>query len=304
MAAYRTGFADLLEPGFRTIFDDRYTELGEVFPSIFKVNSSNRMEEKDSAVTGFGYLVETNEGEQITYEDPIQMYDKTYTHKKYTLGFKVSEEMFEDDLYSVMNKKPKALALSARRTAENHAASVFNNAFSTSYTGGDAKPLCSTSHPRADGGTAQSNASDTGITLTEGNLETADLAMRAHLDDKGMKIMSKADMLLVPPALDKEARIITDSSLRSATADNDLNVYQGRFQVQTWDYLTSTTAWFLLDKNLHELNWFWRVRPEFKQGDAFDAGMAMFKVRARFSYGWSDWRGVWGSKGDSSSYSD
>ena len=262
------------------------------------------MEEKDSAVSGFGYLVETAEGSQLTYEDPVQMYDVTYTHKEYSLGFKVSEVMVEDDLYGVMNKKPARLAVSARRTAENHAASVFNNAFSTSYTGGDAKPLCSTSHPRADGGTAQSNASSTGITLTEANLETADLAMRAQLDDKGMKIMAKADTLLVPPTLEKEARIITESTMRSATADNDVNVYRGRFQVKAWDYLTSTTAWYLLDSGLHEINWFWRIRPQFKQDEAFDTGMAAFKVRTRYSYGWSDWRGVWGSKGDSSSFSD
>jgi len=302
MTALRTNFGDLLEPIFRKIFDDKFQEMPEVFPSIFHVLTSDKMEEKDSAVTGFGYLVETDENEQITYEDPVLMYSKTYTHKKYTLGFKVSEEMYEDDLYNVMNKKPAKLALSARRTAENHASSVLNNAFSTSYLGGDGRPLCSYIHPRADGGTAQINASTTGITLTEANLETADLAMRAQLDDKGMKIMVKGDRLLVPPALDKEARIITESTMRSGTADNDVNVYRGRFQVQSWDYLTSTTAWFLLDGSNHELNWFWRVRPEFKNDSAFNVGAAVFKVRARWSYGWSDWRGVWGSKGDGAAY--
>jgi len=302
--ADRSGFGDLLEPIFRKIFDDRYNELPEVFPTILHVENSSKMEEKDSAVTGFGYLVETSENEQIQYEDPVQMYDVTYRHKKYTKGFKVSEEMFEDDLYNVMNKKPKALALSTRRTAEYYAASVFNNAFSTSYTGGDAKPLCSISHPRADGGTAQSNASGDGITLTEANLETAENAFLGVLDDKGMKIAMPAKTILVPRALDKEARIITDSALRSGTADNDVNTYLGRFGVKTWDYLTSNTAWWLLNNSLHQVNWFWRIRPEFKQGEAFDTGTARFKVRMRFSYGWSDWRGVWGSKGDDSSFSD
>ncbi len=301
--ATRATFGDLLEPVFRKIFDDKFQEIDSMFPSIFHVNTSSKQDERDSAVTGFGYMVETDEGEQITYEDPIQMYDKRYVHKKYTLGFKVSREAYDDDLYNVMNKKPAAMARSARRTAEMHAASVFNNAFSSSYLGGDAQELCSGNHPRADGGTAQINASTTGITLIESSLETADLAMRGQLDDKGMKIAAKADVLLVPPALDKEARIITESTLRSATADNDVNVYRGRFQVKTWDYLTSTTAWFLLDSSLHELQWFWRDRPEFKQHDAFDTEMALFKVRSRFSYGWSDWRGVYGSKGDSSSYS-
>lgn len=302
--AYRASFGDLLEPGFRKIYDDKFQELEQVFPSIFHVNTSDKQDERDSAVSGFGYMVETDEGEQITYEDPVQMYDKRYVHKKYTKGFKISQEMYEDDLYNVMNKKPDALAVSANRTAESHAASVFNNAFSTSYTGGDGVPLCSTKHPRADGGTAQSNASATGITLTEANLETGDLAMKGQLDDKGMKIMAKADKLLVPDELDKEARIITESTQRSATADNDVNVYRGRFQVQAWSYLTTSTNWFLIDSSLHELNWFWRIRPEFKQDNAFDTGMALFKIRARWAYGWSDWRGVWGSAGDGSGYSD
>jgi len=230
------------------------------------------------------------------------MFDVTYRHKKYAKGFKVSEELYEDDMYNVMKKKPAALARAARRTAEYYASSVLNNAFTSTVLGGDGEELCSTSHDRADGGTAQSNASASGITLTEPNLETADLAMRSQLDDRGMKIMAKADTLLVPAALEKEARIICDSTMRSGTADNDVNTYRGRFQVKAWDYLTSSTAWYLLDSGQHEMHWFWRIRPEFKQDTAFDSGMALFKVRARFSYGFSDWRGVWGSKGDSASY--
>jgi phage major head subunit gpT-like protein len=303
MASYRSTFGDLLEPGFREIFDDVYKEMPEVYPQLFHVNSSSKQDEKDSAVSGFGLMQQTSEGGQVDYEDPVQMYDVTYTHLKYTKGFKVSEEMVEDDQYNVINKKPAALARSARRTAENSACGVFNNAFSTSYQGGDAKPLASTSHPRSDGGSSQSNASSTSIALTETNLETARLAMRAQLDDKGMKIQVMANTLLVPPALEKTAHQIVDSSLRSGTADNDLNFYKGKLKIISWDWLTSSTAWFLIDSRQHEINWFWRVKPEFKQDVAFDTGMALFKTRARFSNGWSDWRGVWGSKGDGTAYS-
>jgi phage major head subunit gpT-like protein len=302
MASYRANFGDLLEPGLRTIFDDKFSEMPEVYASIFHVNSSGTDVERDSAVTGFGLLTQTIEGGPITYEDPIQMYDVSYVHLKYTKGFKVSEELVEDDRYNIIKKKPAALAKSCRRTAEYLAATTFNNAFS-SGTGGDAKYLCSTSHPRADGGTAQSNASATGITLTEMNLNTALLAMRGQLDDKGMTIGVKATTLVVPPALEKTAQILTNSKMRPGTADNDFNYYEGLLKIISWDWLSSSTAWFLLDSSEHELNWFWRVRPEFKQDNSFDTGMALFKTRMRCSKGWSDWRGVWGSKGDGAAYS-
>lgn len=301
MASLRANFGDLLEPGLRKIFDDTFNEMPEIFSSIFHVQDSSIDVERDSGVTGFSLLTQTAEGAPITYEDPVQMYDVSYVHLKYTKGFKVSEELVEDDRYNVIKKKPQALARSARRTAEYLAAQVFNNAFS-SGTGGDGKYLASTAHPRADAGTAQSNASGSGITLTEGNLNTALLAMRGQLDDKGMKIGVKPDVLVVPPALEKTAMILTQSQLRSGTADNDYNYFKGIVKVQGWDWLTSTTAWFLLDTSVHQLNWFWRVRPEFKQDNSFDTGMALFKCRMRASRGWSDWRGFWGSKGDGLSY--
>lgn len=302
--ALRSGFGDILEPGFRKIFDDKFSEIPQLFPQLFHVNTSDKQDEKDSAVSGFGLLTQTGEGGAITYEDPVQMYDKRYTHLKYTKGFKISEELYEDEQYNVMNKKPAALGRAARRTAENSAAGVFNNAFSTSYLGGDGKPLTSISHPRSDGGTAQSNASASGITLTETNLDTGRLAMRAQLDDKGMKIEAQSNVLVVGPALEKTAHIIVDSNLRSDSADNDLNFYKGKLKIVVWDWITSSTAWFLMDSRQHELNWFWRIKPEFKQDTAFDTGMALYKTRTRFSNGWSDWRGVWGSKGDGAAFAD
>lgn len=298
----RPQFPDLLEPGFRDIFDGAYAEIPEVFPQLFHVETSNKQDEKMSGSTGFGLLQQTDEGGAVDYEDPIQTYDKTFTHLKYTKGFKVSEELWEDDQYNIIKRKPAMLGRAARRTAEYYAASVFNNAFSTSYLGGDAKPLFSVSHPRADGGTAQSNASATGITLTEENLETGRLAAKEQLDDKGQKIQTLPDTILVPNDLEKTANIIMSSALRSGTADNDFNFYRGKFKVVPWEWITSTTAWFLIDSNMHELYWFWRVKPEFKQDVAFDTGMGLYKCRARFSYGWSNWRGVWGSKGDGLAY--
>ena len=274
-----------------------------VFPSLFHVNSSTKQDEKDSGVSGFGLLQTTSEGGGVDYEDPVQMYDKTYTHLKYTKGFKVSEELYEDDQYNVIQKKPALLGRAARRTSEYHAANVWNRALNNSYQGGDAKPLCSISHPRSDGGSSQSNASATGLTLTEENLETGRIASREQVDDKGMRIQAMPNTILVPVNLEKDANIIISSGMRSSTADNDLNFYKGKFKIIAWEYLTvNDTAWFLIDSSQHQVNWFWRVKPEFKQDVAFDTGMALFKVRTRFSNGWSDWRGVWGSLGDGAAY--
>lgn len=306
MATQRSDFGDLLEPGFREIFDDKFNEVDSLMERIFNVADSEKDSEKDSAVTGFGYPQETPEGGQIDYEDPVQMYDVTYTHVKYTKGFKVSREMWEDDLYNIIKKKPAALGRSFRRWRERSAALIFNRAFNSSYLGGDGEELCSTVHPRSDGGSSQSNASSTGVTLTEANLETGINAMRGQLDDKGMRIDVFPDMLLVPIELAKEAHEIINSSARSGTADNDANIYKDRWNLEIidWIYMDgSATQWFLIDSNNHELNWFWRIRPEFKQDETFDTDMALFKARARWSNGWSDWRGVWGSQGDGNSYS-
>lgn len=303
MAVTRAHFGDLLTPGFRKIFNDRYEEVPMVMDKIFKINESTKDTEKDSAVSGFGLAQQTAEGAPIDYEDPVQMYDKTYTHLKYSKGFKITLEMYEDDLYNIMNKRPAALGRSMRRTAENQAALVFNRGFNTTYQdGGDGKVLFSTVHPRSDGGATQSNASATSIALNEDNLETAIIAMRNQVDDKGMKIDVFPKILLVPINLSKQAHLIVDSPQRQGTADNDANVYKGQFTIIDWIYLDSTTAWFLIDPTVAELNWFWRRRPTFKSDELFDTEYAVYKSTMRLSRGWSDWRGVWGSQGDSSAY--
>jgi hypothetical protein len=301
--ANRALFADTLAPELAEVFFDRYEAEPEMMPSIFKVKTTGRDKETESAVSGFSLLVQTAELGPLDYEDPNQMYKTTYTPLKYTKGFKVSQELVEDDQHNVIRAMPEALGKAAKRTIEYYAASVFNNGFSTSYTSyGDGKPLFSTSHTRADGGTAQSNASSTGITLTETNLETARIAFRKFLDDKGQKFVSKPTAILVPVDLEKTATVLAQSTMRPGTANNDLNIYKGMFDIMAWEYLSSTTAWFLLDQRNHLLTWYWRIRPEFKTDNAFDSDAALYKTRVRFSYGWSDWRGTWGSKGDAGSY--
>lgn len=304
MTAIRANFVDELDPAVRTIFFDAYDAEPEMMPKIFNQLTSDRDTETDSATTGFGKLIQTSELSALDYEDPLKMYRTNYTHLKYTKGFKVSQELLEDDQHNVIMQMPKALAKAVVYTTEDIGADIFNNGFNTSYTSyGDAKPLFSTAHTRVDGGTAQSNASSTGITLGETNLETGRLAFEDALDDKGQIRNFTPDTIVTGNDLRKTAVILTDSSLRPGTANNDVNIYEGVFKVMSWKYITSTTSWFLLDSNNHKLNWFWRIRPQFKNDYNFDADAALYKVRIRVSAGWSDWRGAWGSKGDGAAYS-
>lgn len=304
MSSLRSNFGDLLEPGFRKIYNDAFEEEPMTFEKIMKVEDSSKQDEKYSGVTGFGLFTQTGEGGQVNYEDPIQMYDVVLTHVKYTKGFKVSEELMEDDQYNVIKTKPAQLARAARRTVETINANILNRAFNSSYAdGGDGQELCSTVHPRSDGGSSQSNASATGVTLTDQNLETAIIAMREQLDDKGMRIQVMPDTLVTTINNEKEANILVNSNMRSGTADNDINVYKGKFNVVAWEYLTvNDTLWFLLDKSQAQLLWLWRRRPQLKQDTAFDTEMALFKSSFRGVAGWTDWRGVWGSLGDGQAY--
>lgn len=302
--ANKSQFGDLLEPGFRKIFNDNFKETERVFTKVFRIANSTKQDEKDSGVTGFGQLAVKPAGQPIQYEDPIQMYDTIYTHTTYAKGFKIDKELFDDDQYNIMNKKPADLGKAARRTEEVQAANVWNNAFSTGQLGGDGKPLVSTVHPRSDAGSSQSNASSTSLPLTETNYKTEKLAMRKQLDDKGQKIDTMPRTLLVPIDLEDAANIIFKSKLRSNTADNDMNPYLNDVEVQPWIYLTSTSAHFLIDNDQHQVTWFWREKANFAQDTTFETDQALFKVRERFSAGFSDWRGVYGSKGDGSNYAN
>ena len=300
----RSQARDLLEPGLREVYDDAFQEEALVYPRIFNMLSSSKQDETDTGFTGFKLHTVKTENASLDYDDPIQMYDVTYVHDEYALGFKVSEVLWEDDQYNVIKRKAAQLGRSARRTQETSAAGVFKNAFVSTVLGGDAQELASTTHPRSDAGSSQSNASATGITLTDTNLETGRIAARQQLDDRGLIIQVMPDLIVVPVDLEKTAEILIGSSLRPGTADNDLNFYQRKFQVIAWEYYTTNnTAWFLLDKSQHKINWFWRIRNQFKNDSAFDTGALLFKSRMRYSAGFSDWRGVWASLGDGAAYS-
>lgn len=310
MASTRPQWPDLLDPSFRTIYGEEVKDIPTKYQTIFNVETSQKNIEKDSSASGLSKLVQKSEGNAITYEDPNQGYDVTYTHLTWGLGSQITQEMWEDDQYGVMKRRARELAKAKARTMEQFGADIFNNGFTAgggglaSFTAGDAVALFSASHPRTDGGTAQSNT--TTNDLAEDSLEVALVTMRATLDDKGQLQMITPDTLVVPPALEKEARILLDSTGRTGSANNDINPYKGRLNLVVWDYLGSAaggsdTAWFVLDSSYHQLNWFTRSDrglegPEYD----FDTKTAKWSVVCRWSAGWSGWRGVYGSKGDNS----
>lgn len=311
MASVRPQWPDLLDPRFRKIYGDELKMLPQVGPSIFHVETSSKNNEKDSSASGLSKLVRRSEGQAISYEDEIQGFDVTYTHVEDSLGTSVSNRLWEDDQFNVIKRKPANLAKAKIRTQEEMMAHIFNYGFTaggggvSTFTSGDALALFAANHTREDGGTAQSNY--TTSDLNESSLEAGIIAMRTTLDHKGQLYMSKADTLIVAPALEKEARILLESTQRVGTANNDINPYQGALKLVVWDWLGSAstggsdTAWFLLDSSLHQLNFFNRSDrglegPEWD----FDTKTAKWTVDVVHSVGFSGWRGTYGSKGDNS----
>lgn len=310
MASFRANWADALDPSFRKIYGEEVAQLPSVHQSIFNMLTSSKNIEKDSSASGLSQLVLKTEGAAITYEDPTQGYDVTYTHLTRGLGSQITKEMWEDDQYGIMQRRPRDLARAKVRTLESEGSDIFNYGFTSggggdaAFTAGDAVSLFSSAHTRTDGGANQSNT--TTADLAEDSLETAIVTMRATLDNKGQLEMVNPDTLLIAPAMEKEARILLESSGRVGTANNDVNPYQGRLKVVVWDYLGSAaggsdTAWFLLDSSRHALNWFTR-KDEGVEGPEydFDTKTAKWSILVRNSVGFSDWRGVYGSKGDNS----
>lgn len=310
MPSARPNWPDLLDPSFREVYVQTEANFPSRIGQIFTIENSTKATEKETSASGLSRLVLKGEGDAIKYEDPTQGYDVTYSHLTRGLGSSITMEMWEDDQYGVMKMRPRQLALAKARTMEQFAADIFNHGFTAggggiaTFQSGDGQALFSTAHPRTDGGTPQSNM----ITadLAEDSLEQALTMMRATVDDKGQLASVMPDTLLVPPALEKEARILLESQGRTGTANNDINPYRGSLNLIVWDWLGaaaggSDTAWFLLDSNGNRLKWFNRTNrgvegPEWD----FDTETAKWKVIVRNSVGFSDWRGVFASKGDNS----
>ncbi len=310
MASVRPQWPDILDPAFRKIYGDEIRQLPQMGMTIFNVGTSVKNIEKDSSATGLSKLVQKSESSAITYEDEVEGFNVTYTHQEFAKGTSVSNVLWEDDQFSVMRRKPANLAQAKIRTQEQFAADILNNGFTNGggglapFTGPDALSLFNSAHLREDGGATQSNTVT--ADLSEDSIENILVTMRATLDGKGQLMLVQPAKLLVPPSLEKEARILMDSMGRTGTTNNDINPYKGRLEVVVWDYLGSAaggsdTAYFIYDPVVSELNWFNRSDRGLEGPDwDFDTKTARWSVDCRWSAGWSNWRGFYGSKGDNS----
>jgi len=291
-------FGYLLDPGLRKIFMDEYALPGMVSDQLYGMEKSGKAVEYDYAIGGMGDLEEFSG--TIPYGQFSGQYRVSYSHKEWVKGIKIERKLVDDDLYSVINKRPQQLALVAKRTREKHGASIFNNAFNTSvFAGGDGAALCSASHTRVDqDGIATAAMSNLGTSaLSQTSLSAARLAMKNYVDDTLNLLNVTADLLLVPPELEETAWTITTSDKKSGTADNDANFWKGRYKIVVWDYLNDSNNWYLIDSRYAKmfLKWFDRMPVEFNKDKDFDTYISKWSTYTRYSYGFSDWSWIYGS---------
>lgn len=296
--AISEGFANLLEPGLRSIFFLQVDMLAAAakMPLLFGVDTSSKASEKD---LGIGGLADWKEYKgAIEYDDNYEGYKTTYTHTKFVRGFKVDEDLVNDQQYNIINKKPKALALAAGRKREKDAADIFNNAFASGL-GADSQYLCDGSHPFGPSNTAstQNNAGTSAISRAS-IISTREL-MRSFTDDRGELIQVMPDTLLVPPELEEDAYIEARTPLKTGSGDNDLSFINSLgLKVIVWDYLTDANNWFMIDSQMAKagmLNWIDRYPISFALDPTSDFRMeARYRGKMRYSLGWSDWKFVFG----------
>lgn len=292
-----SSFAKALWPGVNAWYGRTYKDYPTEYTQIFETYKSGKAYEEDVGLTSFGLASVKPEGGSINYDTERQGFTTRYTHITYGMGFIITREMVEDDQYDVAaSRKAKALARSMRQTKEILGANVLNNSISTSYLGADGVALLSASHANVTGGTwSNLNAVD----LSEAALEDAQVAIAAFTDDRGLLIAAKPRKLVIPPALFFEAKRILGSDLRVGTANNDPNVLRTEGiipEIAVNHYLTGSDDWFLLTDVPDGLKHFERRADAFEMDNDFDTENAKFKATARYSFGWTDARCIYGSK--------
>ena len=296
-------FGKLLEPGLRKIFFETYDEVPEQYSKIYNVNSSNKAVEHDWGMGAFGdWEKRLSQFDEVAYTTLSPGLDRRYVHDAFTQGFMVTREMYDDEQYRQLDKLPKAMARSGRAKVEKDAVKLLINGFDELKTIYDGQPLFSATHPLLDSDKTSSNLM-TGA-LNDENLKAALKMMRETLDEAGNLIQMKGTKLIIPPALEDTAIRLLKSSQLSGTELNDTNKFLNEYGIEivVMDYLSeaaggSDTHWFLQDGSRHEMNFFWRIKPEFKWEEDFDTYVAKYRGYMRYSYGVSDWRGIIGSQG-------
>ena len=303
MAISRAQLLKELLPGLNALFGMEYARYGEQHAEIYETESSDRSFEEETKLSGFGAAPVKNEGAAISYDNAQEAFTARYTHETIAMGFSITEEAVEDNLYdSLSTRYTKALARAMAYTKQVKAAAILNTAFTGSGnpTYGDGQVLCSTAHPLVSGGT-NSNRPTTGADLNETSLEAAVIQIAAWTDERGLLIAAKPSKLVIPPALQFVATRLLETELRTATADNDINALKnngsipGGYTVN--NYLTDTNAWFLMTDVPNGLKHFVRTPMQTSMDADFDTGNARYKARERYSFGVSDPLGIFGSPG-------
>jgi hypothetical protein len=302
MAISRAQLLKELLPGLNALFGLEYAKYGDEAAEIFETESSDRSFEEETKLSGFGAAPVKNEGSAIDYDNAQEAWTARYTHETIAMGFSLTEEAIEDNLYdSLSSRYTKALARGMAYTKQVKGAAVLNNAFSgTTY--GDGKVLCATDHPLVSGG-SNSNRPTTGTDLNETSLEAAVIQIAGWTDERGLLIAAKPSKLVIPPSLQFVATRLLDTELRVATADNDINAIRsngaipGGYTVN--NYLTDTNAWFLMTDVPNGLKHFVRSPMQTSMDADFDTGNSRYKARERYSFGVSDPLGIFGSPGAS-----
>lgn len=290
----------LLWPGLNAVWGRDYTEYPKEYTDLFEIDTSDMNYEEEVEMTGFGLANIKPQGQATVYDTDTQGTVNRYTHIAYSLGFIVTREERDDNLYEKNAiKRTKGLAFSFRQTRENVGANVYNRGFNSSYTGGDGQPLFSTAHPSLSGN--QSNTLAVAADMSEASLEDLTIQIGQAVNSRGLKIALVPQKLIVPINLQYEAARILKSTLQNDTANNAINAMKamGIFPdgVAINHYLTDTDAFFIRTNAPEGMKWFDRTPTEFKEDGDFDTDNWKYKGYMRFSTGWSDFRGAYGSPG-------
>ena len=303
MAISRSQLVKELEPGLNALFGLEYNRYDNEHAEIFNTETSDRAFEEEVMLSGFGTAANKAEGAMVTFDQASEVYTSRYTHNTVALAFAITEEAIEDNLYDrLAGRYTRALARSMAQSKQITAANVLNNAFDTggSFNGGDGKALCTTDHPLANGGTFRNELS-TAADLSETSLEQSLIDIAAFVDERGLKIALQGRKLIIPKELQFTAERIMRSPQRVGTADNDINAMANMGMIpegyRVNHFLTDTDAFFIMTDAPNGLKHF--VRSPIKtaiEGD-FDTGNVRFKARERYSFGFSDPRGIFGSPG-------
>jgi len=304
MAISRAQLLKELLPGLNALFGLQYATYGEEHKEIYETEKSERSFEEETKLSGFSAAPVKNEGSAIAYDNAQEAFTARYNHETIALGFSITEEAVEDNLYDSLSARyTKGLARAMAYTKQVKAASVLNNGFTGGvYAGGDGVALFSTAHPLVSGGT-NSNRPSTNSDLNETSLENAVIQIAAWTDERGLLIAAKPRKLVVPPALQFVATRLLETNLRVGTADNDINAIKNNGSVPEGytvnNFLTDTNAWFLTTDVPNGLKHFVRTPLQNSMDGDFDTGNVRYKARERYSFGWSDPLGMWGSSGSS-----